>query len=376
MLTIGMMSGTSLDGIDVALVEVTEERGEHLRVSLLDFFTEPYQDTTVRRIRDAMSLEKSHTLLICQLNVELGKCYGKAAQKMMARHHLKAEELAFIANHGQTIYHHPISEFPSTLQIGEAAEIAAITGVKTISNFREADIAAGGQGAPIVPFTEYQLYRSSEKDRLLVNIGGISNLTVIPKGGDLSSIIAFDTGPGNMMIDAAMQKFYQKGYDKNGAVAAQGIVNQTLLNDLMRHPYLAKNYPKTTGREVFGEEMTEKLFQTYQLLPEDWVATLTAFTAQSLCQAINAFSCDNLEVMIAGGGAYNTTLMHWIQAECQCDIMTQEELGYSSEAKEAIAMAILGKYTLEGKSNNVPSATGARQSVILGKITNVHREEN
>ncbi|GAB2023064.1 hypothetical protein RyT2_21380 [Pseudolactococcus yaeyamensis] len=170
-----------------------------------------------------------------------------------------------------------------------------------------------------------------------------------------------------MMIDAAMQKFYQKKYDKNGKIAAQGTINQEVLNDLMRHPYLSKKYPKTTGREMFGEEM---LFSTYHLLPEDWVATLTEFTAQSLAQALNAFSLDNLEVIIAGGGAYNETLMYWIRKECQCDIVTQEEMGDSSEAKEAIAMAILGKYTLEGKTNNVPSATGARQSVVLGKITN------
>lgn len=371
MFAIGMMSGTSLDGIDVALVDIEENDGEQLHVSLLDFFTQPYQETTVAHIREAMSLEHSNVLLICQLNVALGKLYGEAAQHMMFRHDLKAEDMMFIANHGQTIYHDPTSKLPSTLQIGEAAEIAAITGVKTVSNFREADIAVGGQGAPIVPFTEYQLYRSSEKDRILVNIGGISNLTVIPRGGDLSSLIAFDTGPGNMMIDAAMQKFYQKNYDKNGAVAAQGTINQTVLKELMHHPYLSKKYPKTTGREMFGEEMTEVLFNSYQLLPEDWVATLTAFTAQSLGQAIQSFPQDNLEVIIAGGGAYNETLMQWLQKTCQCDIVTQEALGGSSEAKEAIAMAILGKYTLEVKANNVPSATGARESVVLGKITNV-----
>ena len=371
MLAIGMMSGTSLDGIDVALVEISDKKEASIRVSLLDFVTHPYQEKTVARIRDAMSLKHSNVLLICQLNVELGKLYGKAAKQMMEKHDLSRADIAYIANHGQTIYHDPTSEFPSTFQIGESAEITEITGVKTLSNFREADIAAGGQGAPIVPFTEYQLYHSSEKDRILVNIGGIANLTILARDGNLSSIIAFDTGPGNMMIDAAMQKFYQKKYDDGGKIAASGKVNQSLLNELMDHPYLSQQYPKTTGREMFGEEMTESLFQAYHLLPEDWVATFTAFTAKSLCQAFATFSKQQLEVIVAGGGAYNKTLMDWIRLESQCDVLTQEALGYSSEAKEAIAMAVLGKYTLEHTANNVPSATGARHAVILGKITDV-----
>lgn len=371
MLAIGMMSGTSLDGIDVALVQMEESEKGGLHVELLDFFTENYPIETLEAVKKAMSVTQSNVQLICRLNVELGRLYGLAAQKMLSRNGLEARDIAFVANHGQTLYHAPLGKFPATLQIGEAAEISQITGIKAITNFREADIAAGGQGAPIVPFTEYQLYRSTEKTRILVNIGGISNITVLPKNGELSEVIAFDTGPGNMMIDAAMQKFYQQKYDNNGEVAARGKIDNELLEDLMRHPYLEKTYPKTTGREDFGKEMTDMLFDKYQIAPADWVTTFTAFTAKSLCQAISLFSAENLEVIVAGGGAYNPTLMKWIKKYSQAAVFVQEDFGLSSEAKEAIAMAVLGKYTLEGKANNVPSATGARHSVVLGRITNI-----
>lgn len=371
MLAIGMMSGTSLDGIDVALTDLNDPSERDLKVTLLDFMTIPYPQATLERISDAMSLDKSNVSLICQLNVELGQRYAEAALDMMSKHELEAQDVRFIANHGQTIYHAPNALYPSTLQLGESAEIAQRTGVTTISNFREADIAAGGQGAPIVPFTEYILYQTPEKNRILVNIGGISNLTVLTKGANLNDIIAFDTGPGNMMIDAAMQKFYQKAYDENGAIAKTGQVNQALLETLMAHDYFKKLPPKTTGREDFGIVLTDQLFETHQLKREDWVATFTAFTVQSLSQAILELALDQeeTEVIIAGGGAYNQTLLEWLKEKTHLSVMTQEDMGYSSEAKEAIAMAILGKYTLAHQINQVPSATGAKYPVVLGKIT-------
>lgn len=370
MLAIGMMSGTSLDGIDTALIEFMDESEGNLQYNLIDFETFNYPQETVIRLQNAMDIEKSDVRLICQLNAELGILYGQAAKLMMSRHHLSASSVSFIANHGQTIYHAPNADFPSTLQLGAAAEIFELTSVPVVSNFREADIAAGGQGAPIVPFTEFVLFRSTEKNRIFVNIGGISNLTVLTKNADFNSITAFDTGPGNMMIDTAMQVFFNKKYDKNGEIGKIGTINETVLTDLMKHEYINRPYPKTTGREDFGVQMTEKLFEKYQLTAEDWVSTLTAFAAKSLAKALKQFQQNDLEVIIGGGGSYNPTLLSMLRNYANgFEIMTQEEFGNSSEAKEAVAMAILGKYTLEGKPNNVPSATGAKHPVILGSVT-------
>jgi anhydro-N-acetylmuramic acid kinase len=369
-LALGMMSGTSLDGIDVALVEFDNDPNKDFGYKLLDFETYPYPASTVSRVQDAMSLDRSNVALLCELNVELGKLYGKAANEMLAKNHLKADDIAFIANHGQTIYHAPNSAFPSTLQIGEPAEIYEITQVPVVSNFREADVAAGGQGAPIVPFTEFQLYKSSGADRVFVNIGGIANITVLPKNAQLDDIVAFDTGPGNMLIDAAMQKFYQKDYDDKGSIGKTGTVNQEVLAELLEHPYFARSYPKTTGREDFGVQLFDELVQKYDLKPADWVATLTALTAKSLADQVLKFPSDSTEVIIAGGGSYNDTLLEMIKGDLPgVKVMTQEEFGYSSEAKEAVAMAILGKYTMDYQPNNVPSATGASRPVVLGRIT-------
>jgi len=369
-LAIGMMSGTSLDGIDVALVEFDDDPNKDFGYKLLDFETYPYPASTISRVQDAMSLDRSNVALLCELNVELGKLYGKAANQMLAKNDLTPDDITFIANHGQTIYHSPNATFPSTLQIGEPAEIYEITQVPIVSNFREADVAAGGQGAPIVPFTEFQLYKSSDADRVFVNIGGIANITVLPKNAQLEDIVAFDTGPGNMLIDAAMQKFYQKDYDDKGAVGKTGTVDQKVLAELLKHPYFARPYPKTTGREDFGVQMFDELVQKYNLKPEDWVATLTALTAKSLADDILKFPSHNVEVIIAGGGSYNDTLLSMIKDYLPgVKVITQEEFGYSSEAKEAVAMAILGKYTFDYQPNNVPSATGATKPVVLGRIT-------
>ncbi|MDR2703508.1 MAG: anhydro-N-acetylmuramic acid kinase [Cellulomonadaceae bacterium] len=371
MLAVGMMSGTSLDGIDVALVEFPDNKVEGLTYKLLDFETYPYPASTISRVQDAMSLERSNVALLCELNVELGKLYGQAALAMLEKHNLKANDLGFIANHGQTIYHAPNAKYPSTLQIGEPAEIYAQVKIPVVTNFREADVAAGGQGAPIVPFTEFQLYKSAEAERVFVNIGGIANITVLPRNASIDDIVAFDTGPGNMLIDAAMQHFYQKPYDENGDTAKTGNVNQQVLTELLKHSYFARPYPKTTGREDFGVQLFDELVQKYDLAPADWVATLTALTAKSLADAILQFPSNNVEVIIAGGGSYNATLLEMIRQYLPgVKIITQEEFGYSSEAKEAVAMAILGKYTLEGQPNNVPSATGASHPVVLGRITN------
>lgn len=369
MLAIGMMSGTSLDGIDVALVEFSSDESSIYK--LCDFFTVNYPSETLLRINQAMSIEKSNVSLICSLNVELGILYGKAAKRMMEKNNLNSNDISFIANHGQTIYHAPNIDFPSTLQIGEPSEIFEITGVRTVFGFSEADIAAGGQGAPIVPFSEYKIYSSMESDRILVNIGGISNITFLPKNSTISSIVAFDTGPGNMIIDTMMRKFYNRKYDKNGDIAKSGKINHKILNYLMTHPFLQKRYSKSTGREDFGTEYAMKLLKEFNLTSEDWIATITAFTAKSLCKAIDLLPISNVansELVISGGGSYNKTLLLIIKEFSNMKVLTQEDLGYSSEAKEAIAIVVLGKYCIEGRKNSIPNATGASHQVILEKI--------
>ncbi|MDR2833499.1 MAG: anhydro-N-acetylmuramic acid kinase [Streptococcaceae bacterium] len=367
MLAIGMMSGTSLDGIDVALVDFTNENTPEY--NLIDFETYAYPSETITRIQKAMNIEKSNVALICQLNVELGKLYGQAAKKMMTKHALNSTDISFIANHGQTIYHLPYAEFPSTLQIGEPAEIFEATKVKIVSNFREADIAVGGQGAPIVPFTEFELYKSNQVNRIFVNIGGIANFTVLPKNATIDQVVAFDCGPGNMMIDAAMQIFFNQEYDKNGEIARTGQVNEEVLEQLMQHPYFQKQAPKSTGREEFGVQYVEEFFNKYDLTKEDWVATFTAFTAKSLAKELKKYANSHWEVIVAGGGSYNATLLERISEYSELTILTQEQFGYSSEAKEAVAMAILAKYTIKKQPNNTPNATGAKRNVVLGRIT-------
>jgi len=369
MIAIGMMSGTSLDGIDVALVKFYEYEGK-LNYHLIDFRVFPYPMDTLDRIHQVMDVERSNVQLICQLHKELGVIYGNCAKEIMYLNGLCSCDVSFIANHGQTIYHDPQAEFPSTLQIGEPAEIYEITGVPVVSNLREADIAAGGQGAPIVPFTEYALYRSDDISQIFVNIGGISNITVLPKHGTIDSIVAFDTGPGNMMIDSLCKRFFNQPYDDKGLIGLKGEVQRDVLELLLDHPYMNRRYPKTTGREDFGEQYVEELLSRFTYEPQDMVATFTLFTAKSLAKAILEFQELDPVVVIGGGGSYNPTLIQMIREELTgIQVLTQEEFGFSSEAKEAIAMAILGKFTLDGLPNNVPSATGAKHPVVLGRIT-------
>ncbi|MCL1948788.1 MAG: anhydro-N-acetylmuramic acid kinase, partial [Turicibacter sp.] len=258
---------------------------------------------------------------------------------------------------------------------GEPAVIAYETKIPVVSNFRTMDMAAGGQGAPLVPYTEWLLYGDAEKSRLLQNIGGIGNVTLIPKNCGLDEVIAFDTGPGNMVMDEICKLLFNQNYDKDGLLAAKGTLNQGMLSDLLSMPYILEAPPKSTGRELFGKEFVLRLIEKYaHVAPYDLLATATYFTAKSIALNYEAFIFPDYpidEVIVGGGGSYNKQLMAMLSEllEGKCRVMAQEDCGYSSEAKEAIAFALLANETMNHIPSNVPSATGAKEAVVLGNIT-------
>ncbi|MEZ2649421.1 anhydro-N-acetylmuramic acid kinase AnmK [Bacillus wiedmannii] len=374
----GIMSGTSLDGIDVALVHI-EGSGVESKVKLIHFITVPFCNDMKNEIQQALSIENSNVQLICSLNFKLGLCFANAVREVCKEANFPLGQLNLIGSHGQTIYHQPKHDgnmIPSTLQIGEPAVIAYETNTTVISNFRTMDIAAGGQGAPLVPYSEIILYRHPTKNRLLQNIGGIGNVTIIPSHLSDKNVIAFDTGPGNMVIDGMCQRLFQLSYDQNGKIAKQGVVVDEILTYCMNHPFLKMNPPKSTGREQFGEEFVSELLKRYERhSKENIVTTVTMFTARSIVHQYKEFILPYYEideVILGGGGSYNDTLVEMIRyglKDEKCAIFIQEDIGYSSEAKEAIAFAILANETYHRNPSNVPSATGAKQSVVLGNIT-------
>ncbi len=374
----GVMSGTSLDGIDVALVRI-EGSGVESKVKPIHFTTVPFCNDMKNEIQQALSIENSNVQLICSLNFKLGLCFAGAVKEVCKEAKFPLGQLDVIGSHGQTIYHQPKQDgtmIPSTLQIGEPAVIAYETKTTVISNFRTMDMAAGGQGAPLVPYSEIILYRHRTKNRLLQNIGGISNVTVIPSQLSDKSVIAFDTGPGNMVMDEVCQRLFQLPYDQNGKIAKQGVVVEEILTYCMSHPFLKMNPPKSTGREQFGEEFVSELLKRFEKhSKENILTTVTMFTASSIVYHYKEFILPYYEideVILGGGGSYNDTLVEMIRhglKEEKCTLFLQEDIGYSSEAKEAIAFAILANETYHRNPSNVPSATGATQSVVLGNIT-------
>ncbi|MBA4534188.1 anhydro-N-acetylmuramic acid kinase [Brevibacillus laterosporus] len=374
---IGLMSGTSLDGIDVALVDI-QGTGYDSQVKLLDFMTLPFPQSVRDEIMDSLSLERSNVQVICSLNFKLGELFADAVEAICKQNQLDFANISVIGSHGQTIYHQPQSEgayVASTLQIGEPAVIAYRTNTTVISNFRTMDMAAGGQGAPLVPYTELIMYREQEKSRLLQNIGGIGNVTVIPKAAQLQDVYAFDTGPGNMIIDELCRVLFDTAYDQDGKWAAQGVVDEALLTQCMSIEYMQLQPPKSTGRELFGKQFVEKIIrENTHLSPYDLLATMTMFTACSIAYHYKNYIFPTLqvdEVIIGGGGSYNKTLLSMLQQQLgnTCRVITQEDVGLSSEAKEAVAFALLAHETLHRLPSNVPTATGAREPVILGNVT-------
>jgi anhydro-N-acetylmuramic acid kinase len=361
----GIMSGTSLDGIDVAIVDI---RGRGIETVAHASF--PYSPA-LRSAILAVSNTECTTAAISGLNFELGGRYAKAVADTCRRHKVPLESIELIGCHGQTVYHEGAGPRRNTLQIGEASVIAEQLGIPVVSDFRTRDIAAGGQGAPLVPLVDYILFRSATKSRVALNIGGIANITVLPKNGKPEQVIAFDTGPGNMVIDqlTALLTEGRQTFDRNGAIAAENDCNRALLDKLLRHPYYSARPPKTAGREQYGAEFIETLVASRLTIP-DLIATATVFTAATIAAGIQRFAPDTQEVIAAGGGVHNSQLMAQLEAFLPgCRVTTTAEFRVDPGAKEAIAFAVLAHRTWKKQTGNLPSATGARHAVVLGKVT-------
>jgi anhydro-N-acetylmuramic acid kinase len=387
MLVMGMMSGTSADGIDAALVRIS---GAPLSLSAK--FEGHFHARFPARVRQAVlrlaNGGATSTAEISQLNFLLGEEFARAAVEACQRWRLPLAKLELIGSHGQTIYHQgAASRFlgarrvASTLQIGEPGVIAARTGVTTIGDFRPSDMAAGGQGAPLVPFVDYLLYCHRKLGRVALNIGGIANVTLIPAGARVEDVLAFDTGPGNMVIDALVSKTSggRKAFDDDARIGLRGRVIRPLLEEMLRHRYLRQAPPKTAGREQFGQEYAQKLWEwakKRRARPEDLVRTATIFTALSIADGFRRFIFSRAhvnELIVAGGGTKNPLLMAQLGAALPgIEIVGSARFGVPAEAKEAFAFAILAYEAFHGRANNLPSATGAKRPAILGKLVHGH----
>ena len=360
---IGLMSGTSCDSVDAALCIVKPDLSCELIQGINYDYPPNIKDKIFRAFSGEISIKE-----LCQLNFEIGQCFANASNLLI-------EEFGkpdFISSHGQTLYHYPFDEYKdeiclkSTLQLGESSVISAKTGCMTISNFREADIANGGQGAPLVCFADKQWFRNSA----IQNIGGISNVTVI---SDDCLPLGFDLGCGNIMIDYCMKKFYNLPYDKDGAIAASGKISENWLNCLLEDEYYFTPPPKTTGREYFSPKYIETVLKIAPPDKEDIIATLTALTAKTIALAYERFVYPNAhinQVVVGGGGAYNKFMMTLLRKYLpnRLELKTHEDFGISNNFKEAMAFALLGYCTYYKIPNNVPSCTGANKSVVMGKI--------
>jgi anhydro-N-acetylmuramic acid kinase len=370
------MSGTSADGIDAAIVSV-DGAPPRLSLSVRAFTCVPLAAAQRERIFALFDPRTGTVDRICEMNFRLGEWFAAAALQAIAEAGLHREAIDLIGSHGQTIYHAagPDAAAPATLQIGEPAVIAARTGVTTVADFRVADVAVGGQGAPLVSYVDWLLLRHPTRPRAIQNIGGIANVTYLPSGDDPGGVVAFDTGPGNMLIDDAVVRATggDQRYDHDGALAASGAVNEDLLAELLAHPYLSAPPPKTTGREQFGRSYGGAVWdraQAHGTPGRDIVATLTALTAVSIAEAYRRFLPDPPEeVILGGGGARNSTLVRMLrEALAPSQVLTHEALGMSSEAKEAVAFAVLAYEALHGRPGNLPGCTGAHSRTVLGKL--------
>jgi anhydro-N-acetylmuramic acid kinase len=378
MKVIGLISGTSTDGIDAAMTEI-EGRGFDARLTLLSFMTDPYPPSLRRRI---LALQQHGTVAeLCRLNVELGERFAAAAMRLIRRSGIPKAEVGLIGSHGQTVSHQPRGRHRSTLQIAEPSVIAERTGIVTVADFRPRDLAARGQGAPLTPYLHYVMFRHPRRARLIVNVGGISNVTYLPAGQGPEAVLAFDTGPGNMLADGVIHHVSRgrRRMDRNGGLARRGIVHETLLRRLMAHAFIRKRPPKTTGREAFGAVLIRKLLDGSKglgLSPADLLATVTRFTADSIAYNHEAFirpkgAVD--EVIVGGGGARNGYLMDCLgRAFDPIPVHSFEDHGLDSKAIEAMAFALLAYQTARGEPNNLPSATGAARPVVMGKIVPGH----
>lgn len=375
----GIMSGTSADGIDVALVRILG-KGSNLTVKLLAHEHFPYSSEVRSAVLSAMNATQTSVAELSRLNFLLGELYAEAVKK--TRHRGGRKKLDLIGCHGQTIYHqgdpalYQNRKIASTWQIGEGAIVAARTGAAVVSDFRPSDVAVGGQGAPLVPFLDYALFRDRRAGRIVQNLGGIANLTAIPAGCKPQQVMAFDTGPGNMLIDQLMQLLFGKPYDRDGEVAATGHILESVLEETLRNPFFLKPPPKTAGREEFGREFAQQfLSRCGDAAKTDVITTATALTAMSIVEALRQFILPKgkyRDYIVSGGGTANRSLMWMLTTAAPGLGLTlghTDEFGIPSQAKEAVAFAVLAYQTWHRQPSNIPSATGASKPAVLGKIS-------
>jgi anhydro-N-acetylmuramic acid kinase len=383
-LVLGLMSGTSVDGIDVALVRIGPSITDNAaRAHLENFAAIPFPAAVraeVLRIAEGTGVT---TAEISQLNFRLGRLFAEAALRACRKFRVPTRRISLIGSHGQTIFHQgrPSRFFgrsiASTLQIGEPAVIAAITGITTVGDFRPADIAVGGQGAPLVPFGDYLLYRDARRGRAVLNIGGIANVTIIPKAAPPRAVLAFDTGPGNMVVDALVRHFTRgrRSYDAGARMASQGRLLPALLDTLFGEKYFRQPPPKSAGREQYGQAYVEKILawgRRHRASPEDLVRSATVFTALSISAALHRWVLPRTSIaqlIVSGGGARNPLILAQLSAALGgIEVTATDALGLPGDAKEAFIFALLADETLRGRPANLPSATGASRPAILGKI--------
>jgi anhydro-N-acetylmuramic acid kinase len=383
----GIMSGTSADGIDVAVVRIAPGRPRP-KLTLLSHAGFAFPPALRRALLTAMNAASTTTAELARLNWRLGLAYAEAVQATLKLHPVK---LDLIGCHGQTLYHQPREvmyagrKFSCTWQAGEAQVIAAMLGLPVVSNFRPSDMLAGGQGAPLVPLLDYVLFASSKRGRVLQNIGGIANLTAIPAAATPDEVIAFDTGPGNMVIDALAHQLFGKPFDRNGSLAAKGKVIAPALAAAMRNPYFQLKPPRTAGREQFGREYAAKFLSSCRRTsnnPADILATATALTAESIARSYKRFvlpkmksgskKSTGVDYIVSGGGARNRTLMAMLAERLEplgCLLATSDKFGLPIEAKEAAAFALLAWQTWHHRPGHLPAATGATRTAIRGQLT-------
>lgn len=393
-LCLGLISGTSVDGIDAALVRITGA-GPGAEVELVAFQSSPYPDPVRAELLALYDDPADAVMRLCSLNVVIGEYFAEAAQMLCSAHDIDPADLQVIGSHGQTVWHQPAHDpampisTPSTLQIGEPSVVAARTGAPVIADFRVADMAVGGQGAPLAPYFDWVVHGDIELNRCVQNIGGIGNVTWVPASADMGDVRAFDTGPGNILIDGLVTLFTngERTYDEDGELAATGMVDEEILESLLDDPYLAMAPPKTTGREVYGMEQCRELVTTAGLAPGclrdgdetvrqracDLIATATMFTARSIADAYrNWLPAMPDEVIVNGGGSRNPTLMTMLNdLLAPIPVQPSDEHGVDADAKEAMAFALMAHDALAGLPTNVPGATGASRAIPLGKLVRI-----
>ncbi len=377
-LIVGLMSGTSADGIDAVLVKI-KGSGTTSTFRQLAFETYPYPNGFKKFLLSNSDAKTARLDDITRLDMLIASFFADAVKKIVRKASKQMNEIDLIGSHGQTIHHLPINKkmfgrfVRSTMQIGNPSIIAKLTEVVTIGDFRVGDVAVGGSGAPLAPLFDFLMLRSNKFNRAVLNIGGIANITVLPRNCSINQVVAFDTGPGNMLIDRLMQKFYHQPFDKSGETASEGKILPSLLTWLIQHPYFQIKPPKSTGREMFGESFAKEIqTKTRKADNKDIITTITEFTALSIYESYLKFIRPKTkiqELIVSGGGVHNFYVMNALKRYFDSvEIRTTDEMNISSDAKEAICFALLANETITGNPGNIPGATGAKKQTILGTI--------